>query len=98
MGRDEILKRAETCVCGGRDQEYGKPEDSFDLISILWSAYTKTTISSKDVAIMMALLKIARAKNSDSIDNFVDLAGYAACAGELSGCGEQKQKINCELY
>ena len=34
---------------------------------------------------MMGLLKIARATKSDSADNFIDLAGYAACAGEIAG-------------
>lgn len=32
----------------------------------------------------MALLKIARAAVNDNPDNFVDLAGYAACAGEAA--------------
>lgn len=42
-------------------------------------------ISSKDVAMMMALMKIARIKNGGGTgDSFVDLAGYAACGGEIS--------------
>ena len=42
------------------------------------------TITPKDVAMMMALLKIARIKNGGGTgDSFVDLAGYAACAGEI---------------
>jgi hypothetical protein len=33
---------------------------------------------------MMALLKISRIKNGGGTgDSFVDLAGYAACGGEL---------------
>lgn len=83
MTRKEILEAAEKCVTGQREQDYGSPEDSFRLISQLWSAYTGHAITAKDVAIMMALLKIARMKNGDKEDNFVDLAGYAACAGEI---------------
>ena len=41
-------------------------------------------ISPKDVAIMMALLKVARCKYSDKIDSFVDGAGYFACAAEVA--------------
>lgn len=42
-------------------------------------------ISPTDVAMMMALLKIARIKNGGGTgDSFVDLAGYAACGGELN--------------
>ena len=38
-----------------------------------------------DVAVMMGLLKIARIKTGNGItDSFIDLAGYAACAGELA--------------
>ena len=33
---------------------------------------------------MMALLKVARIKGGDKADSFVDLAGYAACAGEIA--------------
>lgn len=32
---------------------------------------------------MMALLKVARIKAGDKADSFIDLAGYAACAGEI---------------
>lgn len=41
-------------------------------------------ISAKDVAVMMALLKVARIATGNSPDSFVDLAGYAACAGEVA--------------
>ena len=38
-----------------------------------------------DVANMMVLLKIARAKeNPKHMDNWVDMAGYATCAGEIA--------------
>lgn len=41
-------------------------------------------ISAMDVSMMMALLKIARIRNGGgSGDSFVDLAGYAACGGEI---------------
>lgn len=91
--RAEILEAAGKCVTGGRDKEYGEPEDSFDLIAQLWEPYIKAAcvspgvnvgIRPQDVAILMALLKIARAAVNDNPDNFVDLAGYAACAGEAA--------------
>lgn len=41
-------------------------------------------ISAVDVSMMMALMKIARIRNGGgSGDSFVDLAGYAACGGEI---------------
>lgn len=88
MTRSEILKAAEACVCGQREQDYGSPENNFLLIAELWSAYLMakddlTSLSAVDVAMMMALLKIARVAKGGSEDSFVDLAGYAACGGEL---------------
>lgn len=84
MKRAEILEAARVCVCGEREQDYGSPEDSFALIAKLWTVYMGHTISPKDVAVMMALLKVAQIKNSDKADSYIDLAGYAACAGEIA--------------
>lgn len=83
MKRAEILEAARVCVCGEREQDYGSPEDSFGLIAQLWTAYMSMA-TSKDVAMLMALLKVARIKAGDKADSFVDLAGYAACAGEIA--------------
>lgn len=41
-------------------------------------------ITAKDVAAMMGLLKVARIATGFNPDSFVDLAGYAACAGEIA--------------
>ena len=81
--RESILNAAKRCVCGDREQDYGSPEDNFAVIAALWTAYTGTDITPKDVAMMMALLKIARAKAGSKPDTYIDLAGYAACGGEL---------------
>lgn len=84
MNRAEILHTAEQCVCGHRETDYGSPEDNFGMISKLWVAYKGVEFSPLDVAMMMALLKIARIKTGTKTeDSFVDLAGYAACGGEI---------------
>lgn len=99
MKREEILKAAAKCVCGDREQDYGGPEDNFRRIASLWNSYLYGAglmenndpkvwkgIKPKDVAAMMALLKIARiASGHAKADNWIDLAGYAACGGELEG-------------
>ncbi len=85
MTRKEILDYAEKCVCTNREQEYGSPENNFRCISDLWSAYKGVEFSPLDVSMMMALLKIARIKTGTAKeDSFVDLAGYAACGGEIA--------------
>ena len=89
MKRQEILETAAQCVCTDRQSQYGKPENSFLCIARLWEDYltaknTPVDLTPKDVAAMMALLKIARvATGHGKADNWVDLAGYAACGGEL---------------
>lgn len=86
MNRTEILKKANECVMGDREQDYGSPEDNFDIIAKLWSTYLDFDITAVDVAMMMSLLKVARVKSGRlHEDNFIDLAGYAACAGEIAG-------------
>lgn len=85
MTRKEILERAEACVTGQREQDYGAPENNFSTIASLWTAYKGTVFTPIDVGMMMALMKIARIKGGTATDDsFVDLAGYAACTGEIA--------------
>lgn len=82
--RKSILEDAEKCVCGHCKEDYGSPEDSFTTIANLWTAYSGYPFEAVDVSMMMALLKIARIGGGrGSEDSFVDLAGYAACGGEI---------------
>lgn len=96
LTRAAVLEKARACVCGEREQDYGSPEDSFGCIAELWEAYLRAaciapdavvTVTPTDVAMMMALLKIARVGTSfvgGTADSFVDLAGYAACGAECA--------------
>lgn len=90
MTRAEILDKAKECVCGQRELDYGTPEDNFRTIANLWTAYKLVNFTPQDVAMMMALLKIARIKSGTGTDDsFVDLAGYAACGGEIASNGKR---------
>ena len=90
--RAEILRTAEAQVTGQREQDYGTPESNFELIADLWSIYAGYEVSALDVAVMMILLKIARVKRGGGTgDSFGDIAGYAACAGEIAEIKEGKQ-------
>ena len=33
LTRVDVLRRAEECVCGHREQDYGSPEDNFEAIA-----------------------------------------------------------------
>lgn len=97
LTRADILHAAEKCVCGQREQDYGTPENNFKAIAKLWEAYlnkactrgVNVRVEAKDVAAMMALLKIARiAAGGGKADSWIDLAGYAACGAECEGVTE----------
>lgn len=95
MERTEILETARKCVCGDREQDYGSPEKNFEKIAKFWEEYVREKCVSPgsdvcfmphDVAAMLILLKVARvASGNAKDDNWVDIAGYAACGGELEG-------------
>lgn len=71
---------------GDREQDYGSPEDNFARIANLWTAYTGIKFTAHNVAMMLGLVKVGRAGSGVyHPDNYVDLAGYAACAGEIAG-------------
>lgn len=89
--RKEILDAAAACVCKERNDQYGEPEDCFRDIANLWAAYKGVDFDPFDVAMMMSLLKVARAKaNPQHTDNYVDLCGYGSIAGELANKEENK--------
>lgn len=98
MKRVEILHEAARCVCTDRNQQYGEPEDNFRIIAALWNVYlfgrgAKSQLNPADVGAMMALFKLGRiATGGDKADNFIDLAGYAACAGEILTESERVSK------
>ena len=86
MKRAELLLTVSKIVEQDRQATHGRPEDSFTRIARLWSAYLDFEIQPHDVAAPMALLKLARIReNPAHDDNWIDLAGYAACGAEVVG-------------
>lgn len=85
MTRSDILAAAHHCITQDRQDQYGDAEDSFGLIAAYWSAHLDAHVSAHDVAVMMVLLKLARARaNPAHADSYVDAAGYSAIAGEIA--------------
>ena len=82
----ELCEDALRVINGGRQNAYGKPEDSFFRIACLWSSYLGREVEGSDVANMMILLKMAREKEGKGKrDNYVDIVGYAALGANLRG-------------
>lgn len=85
-----FLEMAQDAVAD-RGLNYGSPEDNFGRIATLWNAYIRCrypdvelTLDAHDVALMMNQMKVARLSNSPAHDDsWVDVAGYAACGGNL---------------
>lgn len=84
MNRAELIAKVAEVVGRDRQSTHGRPEDSFTRIARLWSAYLDFEIQPHDVAALMGLLKIARIRETPTHDdNWIDLAGYAACGAEV---------------
>lgn len=84
--RAEISDTAKENVTVDRAATHGDAEDTFASIASLWSAYLGEEIGVTDVSLMMCLLKVARLKgNPTHLDSWIDIAGYAACGGEIAG-------------
>lgn len=88
MSRSDVLDMANESVII-RGNHYGEPADNFRRIATLWNAYLSIRppgpITPTDVAHMMILVKQARLMATPNHpDSWVDMAGYAACGGEIS--------------
>lgn len=82
--RDTVISKAQGLISGDRDEEYGDAQMSFQKIADIWSVILNVRVTEKQVAMMMAGLKLARLSyDPDSEDGWVDLIGYAALGAEV---------------
>lgn len=84
----DVLSHASRLVAGDRNRTHGDKLDNHRNIAAMWNAYLgdqlARPITPAQVALMMAALKIARTKIGDhNIDDYIDGAGYFACAAEV---------------
>ncbi len=85
----DIARKAAELVDGDRAGTHGDKLDNHCDIASLWTAYLgkrlRSILGAKDVALMLALLKIARTKSgAHNPDDYLDGAGYMAVAGEIA--------------
>ena len=81
MNRSEILDTAKQYVTQDRAATHGDAERNFGLMS----AHLDHPVTATDVAVMMTLFKLARAKgNIGNAENWIDGCGYLACGGEIA--------------
>jgi len=81
---EPITAIAQRLTTKDRRDEYGHPMDDFTRIATFWQpivdAAPSNKITAEKVALMMAVLKVARLCHGITHrDSIVDLAGYANC-------------------
>ena len=95
MTKEEILKKARDLVTGDRNETHGDAFQNHAEIAEFWNIYLDkklqpmASITAEDVALMMVLMKISRNTQGkkNNMDNFIDMCGYAAIAGEINDTG-----------
>lgn len=92
--RGSILAEAADVINGERQDVYGNPEDSFELIAKYWSVFLSpkfgpVPLYGEDVAIMMTLFKIAREMYQHKRDNIRDAAGYLGIYADMQSNGPE---------
>jgi len=83
-----ITQEAINLVDGERKKDYGNISESFTRIAGLWSSYLDVPLDKFDVAKMMMLLKISRARHNNHRDSYVDIVGYVECVDKMVAGGE----------
>ena len=83
MKASDYLNEARAII-EDRGMDYGHPSDNMQRTARLWSAYLEMPISDYQVAMCLALVKIARSMETAKVDNFIDGAAYFAISGQLA--------------
>ena len=95
MTKEEILKKARDLITGDRNETHGDAFQNHAEIAEFWNIFLDkklqpmASITAEDVALMMVLMKISRNSQGkkSNLDNFIDMCGYAAIAGEINDAG-----------
>ena len=91
MNKVEIAQKAAEIIGGDRAGLHGDVAKNHANIAALWNAILgvagklNAPLDAHDAATMMEGLKIARRySGAFNLDDYIDGAGYAACAGEIA--------------
>ncbi|AYN55896.1 hypothetical protein PBI_BRAHMS_24 [Microbacterium phage Brahms] len=86
--RRDILSTADNLIHGDREDDYGRPIDSFrrvaQAMNVVLEGEGHPPISATTAAKLMIALKLSRLSGGDNKDDtWIDLAGYAALGAEV---------------
>ena len=90
MISQDLLDEAKKLIGGDRQEDYGDKLKNHQNIADLWSDFLQKKITAHDVAICMTLVKVARLMNQHKKDSYLDMAAYAAIAGEIEARTNKK--------
>ena len=88
----DFLKEAQNLIGTDRHKDYGDKVTNHKNIAALWSIFLQTKITAHNVAVCMALVKVARLMHQHKKDSYVDMAAYAAIAGEIEARSDKKDR------
>ena len=83
MNARDYLNEARATI-QDRGVDYGHPSDNMSRTASLWSAYLEVPVDPHQVAMCMALVKIARSMETAKTDTYVDLVAYTALSAQLA--------------
>lgn len=75
-----LASEAVATMMGDRMATHGKPEDTLGRIAGMWSGYLGRDLSVADVAAMMVMVKLARARHGYDRDHYLDAIAYTLIA------------------
>lgn len=91
MTAEEIAKQAAALVSGDRATTHGDKVANYTNVAHIWNGVLMAAgilnkpMTALDACNLMEALKIARRYSGrHNVDDYVDGAGYAACAGEIA--------------
>jgi len=82
MNARDYLNQARATI-QDRGLEYGHPSDNMARTAALWSAYLEMPVTDYQVAMCMALVKVARSMEGVKTDTYIDLVAYTSLAAQL---------------
>ena len=82
MKANDYLNEAKAII-EDRGMDYGHPSDNMQRTASLWSAYLEMPVTDYQVAMCLALVKVARSMETPSNDTYLDLCAYTAISGQL---------------
>lgn len=86
-----LAEEADKLVNGGRQDQYGAPEDSFARIGMIFTAILHDklvpgrVVTPADTALLLAGMKLGREAAQIKADNIRDAHGYLLCYARIAG-------------